>query len=149
MSIGDNSLWVLKARRSYSAEFIPPPTPFKYPYIPIPQDSVNVNRTILAVGCISAAPNLKPNWFLGCRVFLGNGAPTMGSEFANYEQYSRRVPCGLKRLTYCYFPNLKLSTYKLYIDFPKWLTSVSIEIFEYLGDPSDIGSSSVDGGTYP
>lgn len=150
VSLSDPTDWEFIASLSYVAIVPPPPAPYRRPFIPIPQDSILVTGTTLGIAVSSDSPNIKPHWFRGCSVYLGSEVTVPASFFDSTTQYSRRVHCGLNRLTYCFFPDLGLSEYRLFIDFPRWLADVSVIVNQYSGVvPVPVRVGALDGGIYP
>lgn len=99
-----------------------------------PYSTVLSSRLVL-VGCKSASA--KQSWRLGCWAnFRLLASPSSTSEYVSAIQFHTQS-CHLNRLNLIEVPQLYPWPYLLYLEFPRWLGSIDIEIWKYSGTAED------------
>jgi hypothetical protein len=87
------------------------------------------------VGCKSLFA--KPSWRLGCWAnFRLLTLPSATSEYvAAVEFYTKS--CKLNRLNLIEVPQIYPWPYLLYLEFPRWMETIDIEVWKYSGSADD------------
>lgn len=128
--IGDHLNWDLVTRQSLDGVRVTGEKTFL-----IPPVSAVLNSRLVLIGCKSASA--KPSWRLGCwanfRVLF---SPSSTSDFLSAVEFYTKS-CSLNRLTLIEVPQIYPWPYLLYLEFPRWLGSIDVEIWKYSGTAED------------
>lgn len=128
---GNRSFWTNDLRREVIARRLPgkPNT-----FAPIPPITRPVNNRVLMVGCSSRTA--KPNWRLGCRASKRLLTAPNSSRFVALV-HCERINCLLNVLTLVKFEHFGPYPYLLFLEVPRWITQLSVEVWSYKGpDPA-------------
>lgn len=93
--------------------------------------SLATNYHVLAIGCKSNMA--KPNWWLGLNVSMRVFSSAVAANFNPLIEV-QSSKCGLNRLTLIMHPLLYPLPYWLYIQPPRWIKHIYLEVWEYQGD---------------
>ncbi len=123
----ENSLnWDLVTRQSLNGRRIEGEKTFL-----IDPVSAVLNSRLLLVGCRSVSA--RPSWRLGCWTnFRLLVSPSSTTEFISAVEFYTKS-CQLNRLTLIEVPQIYPWPYLLYLEFPRWLGSIDVEIWKYSG----------------
>lgn len=128
--ISDSLNWDLVTRQSLNGVKISGENTFLInPY------STVLNSRLVLVGCKSTSA--KQSWRLGCWAnFRLLFSPSSTSEYVSAIQFYAKS-CHLNRLNLIEVPEIYPWPYLLYLEFPRWLGNIDIEIWKYSGIAED------------
>lgn len=129
LDLSSSSNWSQVYSDSFTANTIAGTNKFSpIPAIRIPS---TFDKHIIAVGASSF--QTKPTWRLGFWLSMYVDLPNIGKA----EGCNKSIPLGLSIVR---LPSLS-STYSLVASIPKWHTEMSIDIWQYVGNVSDLNSA--------